>query len=273
MKDRVSQVADDVFLWRWGVENVYIIRSGRSGVIVDTALPGLGKQIRAAAERILEGRPAAILLTHGHLDHAGSAAALSAAWSIPVYVHKNELPFVRGDEQYPPAVMPDPPPRGFMRPFVPHALPHWLEVRLGRRMVAVETLGRIATGFDEDTGVPGLADWCAVPTPGHSPGHVTFFRERGRVLLSGDALLTVDADSVRGLLSMRRQLARPPSPATSDWVQAWNSIAKLAKLAPSVIGAGHGLPMSEPDIAEKLRVFARAHTAATSCNPAALAAC
>lgn len=251
-RDRVERVADDVFLWRWGVANVYIVRSGSSGAIVDTAFPGMADEIRAAAEGVLGGPPAAILLTHGHFDHAGSAAALSEAWSIPVHVYADELPFVRGDRPYPSPTMPDPPPRGFMRLFVPGVLPRWVE----RRVAALETLGRIARGFDETDGVPGLSDWQAVPTPGHSPGHVAFFRPRGRVLLSGDALLTVDADSVRGLLSMRRELARPPSPATGDWPEAWRSIRKMAELAPWVIGAGHGLPIAGASTADDLRAFA-----------------
>src|SRR5689334_253337 len=74
-------------------------------VMVDAGLPGVADRIlRAALAR--RGRPPeAIVLTHGHSDHAGSAAALASAWGIPVYAHPRELPFVTGRSPYPP---PDP---------------------------------------------------------------------------------------------------------------------------------------------------------------------
>jgi glyoxylase-like metal-dependent hydrolase (beta-lactamase superfamily II) len=48
------------------------------------------------------------------------------------------------------------------------------------------------------------------------------------------------------ILLTHGMLARPPSPATVDWPEAWRSIRKLAALAPWAIGAGHGLPIAGP---------------------------
>jgi len=42
-------------------------------------------------------RPASILLTHFHPDHAGSALQLARIWDCPVYVHPDELPLANGD--------------------------------------------------------------------------------------------------------------------------------------------------------------------------------
>ncbi len=75
-------------------------------VLVDSGLGGIGAleiQRAAAARYGSAARPRAIVLTHGHFDHAGSAAALAARWGVPVYVHALELPYVTGRSLYPPA--------------------------------------------------------------------------------------------------------------------------------------------------------------------------
>ena len=55
--------------------------------------------------------------------------------------------------------------------------------------------------------VPGASGWEWVATPGHSPGHICLFRASDRVLLTGDALVTVNMDSWVGLIGARPQLA------------------------------------------------------------------
>ena len=96
------QVVDDVWVVTLGRRpldtNVYLVRSGTCWVLVDTGWPRNGSAIRRAAERVF-GRgvpPAAILLTHLHIDHSGSLRDLVAAWDIPVYVHPRELPLAAG---------------------------------------------------------------------------------------------------------------------------------------------------------------------------------
>lgn len=44
----------------------------------------------------------AILLTHGHLDHAGSCPELAEAWNVNVYAHRLELPYLTGKSTHPP---------------------------------------------------------------------------------------------------------------------------------------------------------------------------
>ena len=54
--------------------NVYFVRSGSSWALIDTASANCGRVIQKAAESLFGAntRPAAILLTHSHPDHAGS---------------------------------------------------------------------------------------------------------------------------------------------------------------------------------------------------------
>lgn len=56
-------------------------------LIVD---PGAAAEQLAERARTEGVKPAAILLTHGHFDHAGAAKALADAFDIPVYAHEAE---------------------------------------------------------------------------------------------------------------------------------------------------------------------------------------
>jgi glyoxylase-like metal-dependent hydrolase (beta-lactamase superfamily II) len=91
--------------------------------------------------------------------------------------------------------------------------------------------------------LPVLEDWECLCTPGHTLGHVSFFRRDDAVLLAGDALTTMNLDSLVGTITKRRELCRPPVPATMDWERARRSVQLLAGLRPRVIAAGHGAPM------------------------------
>ena len=48
----------------------------------------------------------------------------------------------------------------------------------------------------EDGSIPHLPDWEWIYTPGHSPGHVSFFREKDLTLIVGDAFVTVKQESL-----------------------------------------------------------------------------
>lgn len=236
-------MAPDVGFLPVGLANVYFIgRPGGKWIIVDTGFPGGADEVSAAAEARFgsDSRPEAIVLTHGHIDHVGNAAALADSWDRPIYAHCLEVPFLSGKSAYPPA---DPTVGGataFLSRFWPTR-----RRDLGGRLRGLQS-----------TQVPGAGDWEWLPTPGHSPGHICLFRESDRILLTGDALLTVDIDSWRALLSRRRELARPPTPFTIDWNAARESLKKMAALRPKIIGAGHGIPMSNSDLPDRLENFA-----------------
>lgn len=224
--------------------NAYLVgERGRPWVLVDTGTPLDGDRIRHAAEACFgpDARPHAIVLTHGHGDHAGSVLSLARHWDTTVYAHPLELPFLTGLSDYPP---PDPTVGGaiaFLSRFAPH---HGYD------------LGERIDMLPGDGSVPGLPRWRWIHTPGHTPGHVSLFRGADRVLLAGDALSTMDLDSWTGLLTHPAELHRPPAPFTPDWEAAAESVARLAELEPLAVGAGHGTPMSGAGLPGELRSFA-----------------
>ncbi len=88
-----------------GVANTHIITNENGVVIVDAGMPHmtariLGK-IRALGYSPRDVR--LILLTHGHIDHVGSAAALKRATGAPIALHRGDIPLVvTRDLKFPP---------------------------------------------------------------------------------------------------------------------------------------------------------------------------
>lgn len=252
----LQQVAPGLFQLETGrgitETNVYFVCSGSDWVLVDTAWPKRASVIRSAAASVFGAgtRPTAILLTHFHPDHSGSALELARLWSLPVWVHPDELPFAGGG--YVPAYA-HPLDRWVVAPLM-HLVPRHKRDAMQSR----NSLEGTAVAFDPETGVPGLPDWECVLTPGHTPGHTSYFRPRDRVLISGDALVTVRLNTLSGLLWERPGLSGPPWYTTWSSRAARESVERLARLRPTVLAGGHGPPMSGTETAEELRMFAGA---------------
>ena len=232
--------------------DVYFVGSGSSWALIDAGWAKDGPAIRQAAEAVFgtDTRPAAILLTHDHPDHDGSALELARTWDCPVYVHPDELPQANGDFA---AIAAGAGP-----------LDTWLVLPLmrviGRRrreaILAGSSLRGVARAFDPTAAVPGLPGWECIPTPGHTPGHVSFFRPSDRVLITGDAVVTMRLNSISGLVLQRQGLSGPPWYTSWSWRTAKASVAALARLEPLVLAGGHGTPLTGAGTAGALRAFA-----------------
>jgi glyoxylase-like metal-dependent hydrolase (beta-lactamase superfamily II) len=241
-------VLDDLAYLRTQVVNVVFVgRPGggdRSWVLVDAGMPGNAHRIMKAAEnRFGPGvRPSAIVMTHGHFDHVGSLGPLADAWDVPIYAHRFEMPYLTGRSAYPP---PDTtvgglfsamswlfPPGPFdLRPRV-HPLP-------------------------PDGSVPGLPGWRWVATPGHSPGHISLFRDSDRALIAGDAFITTCQESILSVLTQRPEIHGPPMCFTPDWASSARSVLDLAALRPDLAITGHGVPLRGQTLRTSLDLLAR----------------
>jgi len=240
---------DDLAFLRTVMVNLYFVGSPRAAdrewVLIDAGMSGSAESIARAAEmRFGAGsRPAAIVLTHGHFDHVGALQTLADRWDAPIYAHPMELPYLTGRSSYPP---PDPSVGGGLVAALSWSFPRG-PIDLGDRVKALPA----------DTTVPGLPGWRWVFTPGHTPGHVAFFRDLDRTLIAGDAIVTTKQESAQAVMAQRRELHGPPKYFTSDWTAAAKSVAALAELDPEVIATGHGEPLRGASIRADLHALAR----------------
>ena len=250
-----TEIAPGVYLlgpWGRTQTNAYLVRDGSSWVLVDAGWGSDGPRIRAAARSLLGPglAPSAILLTHAHPDHSGAARELAEGWGCPVYTHDDEMPLATGDFA------------AMARLAGP--LDRWLVLPLmraiGRRRreaaLARSSLAGIAQPLGPGGVVPGMTAWEWVHTPGHTPGHVAYVRADDRVVLSGDAILTLKVNAWTGILRQRQGLSGPPWYTTWDRQAAATTITAIACLEPRVLATGHGLPLTAAGTAALVREFA-----------------
>ena len=242
-----TSVLADLSYIRDRIVNVFFYgRSGagdRNWVLVDAGLAGAAARIeRAAASRFgAHARPAAIILTHGHFDHVGAVKTLSDMWEVSVYAHELELPYLTGRSSYPP---PDPMVGGGAMAALSRLYPRG-PIDLGDRV----------RPLPDDGSVPGMPDWRWIHTPGHSPGHVSLFRDGDRALIAGDAFVTTKQESATSVMTQKVEIHGPPMYYTPDWIQARKSVERLAALQPSLAATGHGRPWSGPQMLQELEAL------------------
>lgn len=254
--DHAWQVAPDVYcLGPSGrtQTNVHLVHAGGSWVLIDAGWQSDSRRIERATARLCgDARPVAILLTHCHPDHAGSAQALAQRWGCEVHMHASELPIARGDF----AGMVEN--AGPLDRFVILPVMRVMGRRRREAAIARSSLGQAARAFDPDGEVPGLPGWTAIRTPGHTPGHLSFHRAEDGVLICGDALVTLQVNSPAGMVRQAQGLSGPPWYTTWDRPTALRSIAALAELEPRVMAGGHGWPVAGPEVAARLHDLATA---------------
>src|SRR5690606_14419163 len=82
--------------------------------------------------------------------------------------------------------------------------------------------------------------WRWIHTPGHTRGHVAFWREADRALIAGDAFITTNQESAYAVATQKPEIQGPPMYFTPDWASAKQSVQTLANLEPDLVVTGHG---------------------------------
>jgi glyoxylase-like metal-dependent hydrolase (beta-lactamase superfamily II) len=103
-----------------------------------------------------------------------------------------------------------------------------------------------------DGSVPDLPGWQWVHVPGHTPGQIALFRQSDRLLISADAFVTVEQDSMYKVLTQKQEVCGPPVYLTTDWDAAYDSVKRLAALNPEIVISGHGTAMQGAELREGL---------------------
>jgi len=203
----MKQLADDVFQLaltpRDGI-NAYVL----GDVLVDAGLKQSVKRVLGG----LQGRTlTAHALTHAHIDHAGGSKGVVGALGIPFWVGAEDVEACRTGN--------------------PEAGQEWIR-RFGRfPALAVD---RALREGDE------VGGFTVLDTPGHSAGHVSYWRESDRVLVCGDVFNNMN------LVTTKVGLHEPPALFTVDPARNRESMRRLAALSPALMLPGHGPPLRDP---------------------------
>jgi hydroxyacylglutathione hydrolase len=209
----VRQLADDLWLLR-GLPpyaiNVYLV----GDVLIDAATRRAGGRIL----RQLRGRTVtAHALTHAHPDHQGASREVCQALDIPLWCHEDDADAM--EQGTIPATQPD---------------------HLINRVIERFWLGPphpVARRLQEGDEVAGFT---VLHVPGHSAGHVAYWRESDRALIVGDVITNIN--TVTGLPGLHE----PKTFFTPDPARNRESARRLAALEPELVCFGHGRPLRDP---------------------------
>lgn len=229
---RPAEVADGVFRLAGSSTNCYLVADGADVTLVDAGYPSDTGAVIGALEQ-LDRSPAdvaAVVLTHGHVDHIGAAETLRSEHGARVLSHHQEAPNVRGVREERISEL-DVALR-LWQPKMASFVLHFL--RSGA--LAVDHVEEVATFNDETPlDVPGTP--VPVFTPGHTSGHCAFHLPDRGVLITGDALVTYDPITRRtGPRLLNRLFNR-------DHDRALASLEALEPLEAEVVLPGHGEPL------------------------------
>lgn len=186
--------------------NVYVL----GDVLIDSGAALDKKRVLAQ----IEGREInAHALTHAHIDHYGSSHAVCAQLNIPMWVGEKDVADVEVGKQM-------------------GRIPG-----LGERQLPAAKSHPVERALKEGDDVAGFE---VLFTPGHSPGHISYWRESDRTLVCGDVMWGYNPFLLRG------PIREPFHIVSVDPMLNRESARRLAALEPDLVLFGHGEPLRDP---------------------------
>ncbi|PZR53109.1 MBL fold metallo-hydrolase [Xylanimonas oleitrophica] len=228
---QLSEVAEGVHRIDHAYVNVYLVSDGGRVLVVDTGLPAtwplIGRALREIGHR--PDDVAAVVLTHAHFDHTGCVARVQERLGVPVWLHAEDHRIAAHPYRYAHENV-----RGLYPLRYPGAL---------RTLGAMAAAGALrvpgVTGLrpiEPGTQLPVPGSPRVVFTPGHTDGHCALHLPDRDVLITGDALVTLDPYTGK----QGPQIVA--GAATADSAQALRSLDALAATGAGTLLPGHGEP-------------------------------
>ena len=217
----MREVADGVIQlngWLRHVINMYLVSTPVGDVLIDAGT----RWTTGRLLRQLRGRKLAMVaLTHVHPDHNGATAEVCSRKRVPLACHVADVDVMEGRARMGP-------PTRLVR--LADALwsgpPHPVAVRWH--------------------GGERFGEWEVIPAPGHTLGHVIFWRERDRVAIVGDVVRNASFCGGFGRIS------ETPHVFSVDPLLNRGSMRRLVELRPRLLCFGHGPPSTDLAAVERL---------------------
>lgn len=196
--------------------NPYLILGPRGLMLVDAGLPGSQRRILRYIRHLGYHPPdlKQILITHADYDHVGGLAALKAATGASVYAHPIEAEAIAAGHS--------------SRELKPSNVATKLVFRLTGVLVRVPPM-QVDGFLNDGQELPELGGLRVLATPGHTPGHVSFYSQSASILFSGDSVV-----------STREGLRGSQGANTWDQAKADSSRRAQAALGAQIVCPGHG---------------------------------
>jgi glyoxylase-like metal-dependent hydrolase (beta-lactamase superfamily II) len=211
--------------------------------LVDTGIPGsysqIEEKVRSLGMKVTDIRR--ILITHQDVDHIGSASAVVDAGGAEVYAHEADVPYIQGEKKL---LKLD---AGKFEERI-KGLPREQQERV-RAVLASPPKVRVDHVLRGGEELPFHGGILVIPTPGHTPGHVSYLVSSFGLLIAGDALVSKEGT-----------LEAPSAVATPDMPRAIASLKNLLGHPVRSVLCYHGGYVAG-DVVSRLRSLAGAGTA------------
>jgi glyoxylase-like metal-dependent hydrolase (beta-lactamase superfamily II) len=230
--ERPPEVAEGVYRLGTGWISFYLLAADGEFTLVDAGYPGYWRYLAGAVESLGASLEAirAVIVTHHHADHAGTAERLRSTAGARVLAGAGDAWIIAG--RYPSHASP-----GFYRQCARHASGlRFLAHSAAAGGARYRPVGEIETVAEDRTlALPGRPR--LIRTPGHTAGHLSVALEDRGVLLTGDALANLDYVSGNPGLGLHR--------LNDDRELALGSLIRLDGVGADILLFAHGEPWTD----------------------------
>lgn len=218
-------------IWSNQMINAFLI-TGEKHVLVDTGLPGSELKILAQLKklRINYKDIGLIIITHGHIDHFGSASSLSKLIDSPILAHSEDLEAYRSGT-------------GYLATMKPTSLHWWIFRKIIKNQKTQPFEPNIQLSDNEEYSLSGYGiDGKVIHTPGHTPGSLSIILENGEAIIMD---MMASGILLGGIMWLSR-VKHPPF--HDDLKQLKGSFDKLLQYNSDKYYLGHGGPVNRKQL-------------------------